>query len=225
LRQRRILLEFARRRESTPASLTRHGEGQEVVGYSRRTIIKGALGALMPCCASRRATDAQAAAVSFRPFAQALSDLTAEKRCRLDGFVLEATAPQLQTDFALGRYSASDLVAYYVDRIRRLDAIQLRSVIELNPEALDIAARLDSERSAGRIRGPLHGVPILLKDNIGTGDRLHTAAGAAALTATPILSPGCGRQARSSWARPTSRSGRTGCRTSRRADSVLSVVK
>ena len=73
-------------------------------------------------------------------------------------------------------------MAYYVDRIRRLDAMQLRSVIELNPDALDIAARLDSERSAGQVRGALHGIPILLKDNIGTGDRLHTTAGAAALS-------------------------------------------
>ncbi|HEX5993466.1 MAG TPA: amidase family protein [Thermomicrobiales bacterium] len=160
-------------------------------GCNRRTIIKGALGALAACGASRRATYARAAPtvslpprrpLDFRPFAEALSGLTPEKRCRLDVFVLEATAPQLQADFAAGRYSASDLVAYYVDRIRRLDAIHLRSVIELNPEALDIAARLDSERSTGRVRGALHGVPILLKDNIGTGDRLHTTAGAAALS-------------------------------------------
>jgi amidase len=73
-------------------------------------------------------------------------------------------------------------VAYYVDRIRRLDAIQLRSVIELNPDALEIAADMDVERSAGRGRGTLHGVPVLLKDNIGTGDQLHTTAGAAALS-------------------------------------------
>jgi amidase len=162
-----------------------------VGGCNRRTIIKGALGALLACGATRRATGVRAAPVvslpphrplDFRPFVEALSGLTPENRCRLDGFVLEATAPQLQADFAAGRYSASELVAYYVDRIRRLDAIQLRSVIELNPEALEIAARLDSERSAGQVKGALHGVPILLKDNIGTGDRLHTTAGAAALS-------------------------------------------
>jgi amidase len=162
-----------------------------VGGCNRRTIIKGALGALMAGGTTRRAMDVQAAPVvslpprrplDFRPFAEALSGLTPEQRCRLDAFVLEATAPQLQADFAAGRYSASELVAYYVDRIRRLDAIQLRSVIELNPEALDIAARLDSERASGHVRGALHGVPILLKDNIGTGDRLHTTAGAAALS-------------------------------------------
>src|SRR5829696_57252 len=167
------------------------GKGQAVSGCTRRTIIKGALGALVACGATRRVTDALAAPVGalpphrpldFRPYEEALSGLSSENRCRLDGFVLEATAPQLQADFAAGRYSASELVAYYVDRIRRLDTIQLRSVIELNPDALDIAARLDSERSIGQVRGALHGVPILLKDNIGTGDRLHTTAGAAALS-------------------------------------------
>ena len=159
---------------------------------NRRTIIKGALGALVTCSATRRGADAQAAPVpalpthrplDFRPFADALAQVTQEMRCHLDGLVLEATAPQLQADFAAGRYSATDLVTYYLDRIRRLDAIQLRAVIELNPDALEIAARLDSERSAGRAKGALHGVPVLLKDNIGTGDRLHTTAGAAALSA------------------------------------------
>ena len=120
--------------------------------------------------------------LDFRPFEDALSRMTSEQRCRLDRLVPEATTTQLQADFSAGRYSATELVTYYVDRIRRLDAIQLRSVIELNPDTLDIAAQRDGEWSAGRDRGPLHGVPILLKDNIGTGDRLHTTAGAAALS-------------------------------------------
>jgi amidase len=153
--------------------------------------VKGALGAMVTLGTTRRASAAQVAPVvslparrplDFRPFADALTLITPQLRCRLDGLVLEATAPQLQADFAAGRYSAADLVTYYVDRIRRLDAIQLRSVIELNPDALEIAAQLDSERSTGRARGGLHGVPVLLKDNIGTGDRLHTTAGAAALS-------------------------------------------
>jgi amidase len=162
-----------------------------VRGFNRRTIFKGALGALLAGGVTQRVTYAQAAPVvslpprrplDFRPFAETIARLTPEKRCHLDGFVLEATAPQLQADLAAGRYSASELVTYYIDRIRRLDAIQLRSVIELNPDALDIAAQSDSERSVGQVRGALHGVPVLLKDNIGTGDRLHTTAGAAALS-------------------------------------------
>ena len=160
-------------------------------GINRRTVMKSAVGALLTHGAFRRASAAQAAPVlslpprrplDFRPFADAMARVTPQMRCRLDAFVLEATTPQFHADFQAGRYSATDLVAYYVDRIRRLDAIQLRSVIELNPDALEIAAGLDSERAAGRARGALHGLPVLLKDNIGTGDRLHTTAGAAALS-------------------------------------------
>jgi amidase len=160
-------------------------------GLNRRAVIRGAVGTLLTRGAARQTATAQSVPVlslpprrplDFRPFADALSRLTPQMRCRLEAFVLEATAPQLQDDFHAGRYSAADLVAYYVDRIRRLDAIQLRSVIELNPDALKIAEHLDSERSTGHVRGALHGVPVLLKDNIGTGDRLHTTAGAAALS-------------------------------------------
>jgi amidase len=162
-----------------------------VSGLNRRTVIKGMAGALTTLSAAKRSSAAQTAPVvslpprrplDFRPYEDALARITPQLRCRLDGLVLEATTPQLQTDFDLGRYSAADLVTYYLDRIRRLDAIQLRSVIELNPDALAIAERLDFERSVGRVRGALHGVPVLLKDNIGTGDRLHTTAGAAALS-------------------------------------------
>src|SRR5215204_5753332 len=166
-------------------------KGETLSGLNRRAVIKGAVGALLTHGAARQTATAQSVPVlslpprrplDFRPFETAMTRMTPKLRCRLDGLVLEATAPQLQADFHAGRYSAADLVAYYVDRIRRLDAIQLRSVIELNPDALDIAEHLDSDRSTGHVRGALHGVPVLLKDNIGTGDRLHTTAGAAALS-------------------------------------------
>jgi amidase len=120
--------------------------------------------------------------LDFRPFAEALAKFTPATRGRLDLLVLEATALQLQSDLDVGRYSSVELVTYYVDRVRRLDAGHLRSVIELNPEALEIAAARDSERSQRAPRGPLHGLPVLLKDNIGTGDHLRTTAGAAALS-------------------------------------------
>ena len=166
-------------------------KGETLSGLNRRAVIKGAVGALLTHGAARQTATAQSVPVlslpprrplDFRPFETAMTRMTPQLRCRLDGLVLEATAPQLQADFHAGRYSAADLVAYYVDRIRRLDAIQLRSVIELNPDALEIAEHLDSERSIGHVRGALHGLPVLLKDNIGTGDRLHTTAGAAALS-------------------------------------------
>ena len=154
----------------------------------RRALIAGAAGAL---AATSRHTGAQGRLGSsplprrpldFRPFAVELARLTPETRGRLDGLVPEATVLELQTDLDAGRYSAVDLAVYYVDRIRRLDAVRLHAVIELNPEALQVAAERDAERAQSRARGPLHGIPILLKDNIGTGDLLHTTAGAAALS-------------------------------------------
>lgn len=119
--------------------------------------------------------------LDFRPFEDTLARYSADQRCKLEPLILEATAPQLQLDLDAGRYSTVDLVTFYVDRIRRIDAGRLRAVLELNPDALEIAAALDADRAAGRARGPLHGVPVLIKDNIGTGGRMHTTAGAAAL--------------------------------------------
>ncbi|HWW60257.1 MAG TPA: amidase [Thermoanaerobaculia bacterium] len=80
--------------------------------------------------------------------------------------------------------SSRSLTAAYLARIDALDehGPQVNSVIELNPDALDIADALDRERKSGRVRGPLHGIPILIKDNIDTADRMHTTAGSLALS-------------------------------------------
>ena len=81
---------------------------------------------------------------------------------------------------AMRRYSARQLTEAYLARIAKVDAT-LHSVIELNPDALPIADLLDRERASGRTRGPLHGIPILIKDNIDTADRMRTSAGSLAL--------------------------------------------
>ncbi|MGH9214383.1 MAG: amidase [Acidimicrobiales bacterium] len=95
----------------------------------------------------------------------------------------EATIAELQADMADGRLTARGLVRRYLDRIRQIDrrGPRLNSVIELNPDAESIARDLDRERRQGRVRGPLHGIPILLKDNIDTADRMMTTAGSLAL--------------------------------------------
>jgi amidase len=82
---------------------------------------------------------------------------------------------------ANGRLSAEELTLFYVDRIRRYDVNRLNAILELNPDALRIARERDGERAAGRLRGPMHGIPVLLKDNIATGDGMCTTAGAYAL--------------------------------------------
>jgi amidase len=95
----------------------------------------------------------------------------------------ELTVSQLQDAMAAGRYTSRRLVELYTQRINAIDRSgpALRSVIELNPDALAIADALDTERRAGRGRGPLHGIPVLIKDNIDTRDRMMTTAGSLAL--------------------------------------------
>jgi amidase len=95
----------------------------------------------------------------------------------------ELTLADLQQRQQRGEDSAVSLVHKYLGRIEALDrrGPALHHVIELNPEAEAIARRLDDERKAGHVRGPLHGVPVLLKDNIGTADRMTTTAGSLAL--------------------------------------------
>lgn len=94
-----------------------------------------------------------------------------------------ATIAQLQAAMAGGTLTARRLVELYLERIAALDVNgpALHSVIETNPDALAIADQLDQERETGGPRGPLHGIPILLKDNIDTADRMHTTAGSLAL--------------------------------------------
>ncbi|MBS1818407.1 MAG: amidase [Acidobacteria bacterium] len=95
----------------------------------------------------------------------------------------EVTFAQLQDRLTRGATTSRRLVEQYVARIEAIDrkGPALNSVIELNPDALAIADRLDQERKAGHVRGPLHGIPIVVKDNIATGDRMRTSAGSLAL--------------------------------------------
>ncbi len=114
-------------------------------------------------------------------FEAALAGFTPERAAELDGLVLGKTIPELQALFTDGTLTSEELVVYYVDRIRRYDIDKLNSVLLLNPDALELARTLDAERAAGTVRGAMHGIPVLLKDNIATGDGMHTTAGAAAL--------------------------------------------
>lgn len=93
------------------------------------------------------------------------------------------TVAGLQASFTDGSLTSVALVTAYLERIAAVDRSgpRLNSVIELNPEALALAAWCDAERAAGRVRGPLHGIPVLLKDNIATADQMETTAGSLAL--------------------------------------------
>jgi amidase len=95
----------------------------------------------------------------------------------------EATIATLQQRMQAGQETSRSLVDKYLARIEAVDRSgpTLHSVIEINPDARTIADQLDAERKAGRVRGPMHGIPILLKDNIATADRMMTTAGSLAL--------------------------------------------
>lgn len=95
----------------------------------------------------------------------------------------ETDIATLQAAMQSGELSSQDIVAYYLAEIARIDHAgpELRAIIEINPDAMDIAAALDAERADTGPRGPLHGIPVVLKANIDTGDRMHTTAGSLAL--------------------------------------------
>ena len=95
----------------------------------------------------------------------------------------EVTIPQLQDGMKSGKYTAQSLVEKYLARIDEIDkrGPAVNAIIELNPDALSIAQALDQERNAKGARGPLHGIPVLIKDNIDTADRMMTTAGSLAL--------------------------------------------
>ncbi len=101
-----------------------------------------------------------------------------------NGFELnEITISELQDKMAKGEYSSEKITQLYLQRIAAIDkkGPALNAVIELNPDAMTIAKAMDEERKAGKIRGPLHGIPVLIKDNIDTADKMMTTAGSLAL--------------------------------------------
>src|SRR6266446_6597400 len=116
-----------------------------------------------------------------------------------DGFpFLEATVAHLQAQMAAGQLTSEQLTRAYIERIRKLDqggsgddgdssGLGVNSIMELNPDVLAAARNADKLRKRGIVLGPLHGIPVLLKDNIDTGDRMQTSAGSFALVGTPAV--------------------------------------
>ena len=98
--------------------------------------------------------------------------------------LVETTIPQLQAKMRSGELTSRRLVEMYLERIKQIES-KTHSVLELNPDALAIADQLDKERKRGKVRSQMHGIPILIKDNIDTADRMHTTAGSYALLDSP----------------------------------------
>lgn len=111
------------------------------------------------------------------------AEIAAAELGRDDFELSEMTIAEMQQGLQSGKYSSVKLTELYLTRISEIDQGRhdLKSVIEVNPEALMLAEQMDKERKQGKLRGPLHGIPILIKDNIDTADKMHTTAGSIAL--------------------------------------------
>ncbi|RIH81724.1 Glutamyl-tRNA(Gln) amidotransferase subunit A [Calidithermus terrae] len=118
--------------------------------------------------------------LDFSPFEEALARLEPSLLERLEALTQSSSIPELQAALQRGETSSEQLTLFYLGRIRRYND-RLGAYLELNPLALEQARALDLERRQGRLRGPLHGIPLSLKDNIATATPMHTTAGAAAL--------------------------------------------
>jgi amidase len=135
-------------------------------GFLQNTLTASVAVALRPALSSAREVSraAESSAAEVKPF-----DLE------------EITISELQEGMKSGKFTAKSLVQKYVARIEDIDKRTVNAIIEMNPDALSIAEDLDRERKAKGARGPLHGIPILIKDNIATADRMMTTAGSLAL--------------------------------------------
>lgn len=118
--------------------------------------------------------------LDWKPFEAALLAFAADKAAGIDALLAKAGIPEVQAAMQGGALSAEDLTLYFLSRLRRHDE-RLRTCLELNPEALAQARASDARRKAGRVLGPVDGIPVSLKDNIETAAPLHTTAGAEVL--------------------------------------------
>jgi amidase len=156
--------------EGSPAAMSRRG-------FLGTALATGAVALSAPALAPLEA----AAALAER-------DVARDAR-RLAAFELEElTIAELQAGMTSGRWTSRGLVERYLARIDELDkrGPAINQVIELNPDALAIADAMDAERREGRTRGPMHGIPVLVKDNIATRDRMQTTAGSLALVGSVV---------------------------------------
>jgi amidase len=144
---------------------------------TRRTFIElGAAGVVVVAAGGVGVTSSSAAS---------RSDGEQRDHKRDDEPFVEADVMELQRLMRRGKLSSRELTEGYLDRIRQLNPT-LNAIIETNPRALNIANRMDKERRSGHVRGPLHGIPVIVKDNIATDDNMETTAGSLALVGSRV---------------------------------------
>ena len=156
---------------------------------SRIIVLTAGVGLLMVLLGPTSAQTTAPAAVTqverlrpldFSPFDAALAALPADRLAAAEALLRTGTIVDLQKTMADGKVTAETLTLMLLHRIRQHDG-KLRAYLELNPKALDEARHADRLRAAGKVLGPMHGVPVSLKDNIDTAGPMHTTAGAEVL--------------------------------------------
>ncbi len=159
---RRILLKKQRNDRAAEANSRR--------GFLQSSVVGGVAAAIYPALGATRVLASEKPATDVKSFA-------------LD----EVTIDQLQDGMKSGKYTARSITEMYLQRIQDVDknGPTVNSVIEVNPDALEIAETLDRERKEKGARGPLHGIPLFIKDNIDTADKMLTTAGSLALVDAP----------------------------------------
>lgn len=115
--------------------------------------------------------------LDFSPFSESLDRIGSRRLAKIDRLVASSNIPEVQEALAEGALTSEELTLCFLDRIRRHDET-LRCYLELNPHALDEAREADRLRAAGKVKGPLHGIPLSIKDNLATTAPMHTTAGA-----------------------------------------------
>src|SRR5260370_32370924 len=118
-------------------------------------------------------------------FAGVMSTLVPRSTSAITASWIEATIPELQALMSSGALTSEQLTTNYLNQIASLNPL-LHAVIETNPDALAIATELDTERQSGHLRGPLHAIPVLLKDTLATADTIQTTAGSLALVGSTV---------------------------------------
>jgi len=153
--------------------------GESNPGISRRRVLQSSLVGAVGAAVTPALFGAAPALSAARAVSPAEPSSESPKPFQFD----EATITDLQSRMKSGEISARSLTQAYLDRINEIDKAgpAINSVIEINPDALEIAEALDKERKEKGPRGPMHGIPVLIKDNIDTADKMLTTAGSLAL--------------------------------------------
>ncbi len=150
----------------------------------RRHFVGGAVASAASLMIARDAEAESGTSVKDR---DASADVVSHGGADMPFAYAEMSIRTMQSRMAAGTLTSHALTVAYLARIAAIDAKgpSLRAVMEVNPDAMTIAALMDAERKAGKARGPLHGIPVLIKDNIDTADKMQTTAGSLALVGSP----------------------------------------